>query len=263
LGNTISASASPTEETLDSIRSVQKILGEPIACELSDRAWKTRTLLLSVEGIAAVIAFGHLRVDPNATAFGLSLRGLTDHEVRLWLCLVIAYLLVHFIWSSWETFAEWRLRLTGTRVAFVTTGQFASEHCDYPNDPRQSTLANWWRGQGGIIGDVGVAADQISIKLKAIEEDLRARFVTGDSAMNIVNNVCGPIETLRALVGQLRQSIDQNLASFEANRIPASLDRFDLWHRHFLQSQSLRWLAVDVLIPVFCGIAVALRLAFS
>ena len=72
---------------LDSIRSVQKILGEPIACELSDRAWKTRTLLLSVEGIAAVIAFGHLRVDPNATAFGLSLRGLTDHEVRLWLCL--------------------------------------------------------------------------------------------------------------------------------------------------------------------------------
>ena len=79
---------------------------------------------------------------------GFSLSGLTDQLVRRGLAIWIMHLLAHFAWMAWEGLAEWRLRLTGTRVIAVTVGTFASEEADYPTDPRHSTLANWSPDRG-------------------------------------------------------------------------------------------------------------------
>ncbi len=142
--------ARSTDATL---QAMQKVLGEPVAAGLSDRAWKVRTQLMAVSVVAiTLVAFG-LHVDRQATVFGFSLSGLTDALVRRGLGIWIAYLVVHFVWMGWESFAEWRLRLTGTRVAAVTVGTFAAEGGDYPGDPRQSTLANWWRQEATKIGN--------------------------------------------------------------------------------------------------------------
>jgi hypothetical protein len=153
------------------LEAVQKVLGEPIAVGLTDRAWRSRTQLLVV---AIGVVWFKLRVDPMATVFGFSLPGLTDQAVHEALAIAIAYLLLHFVWMAWESFAEWRLRLTGTRVAFVTTGTFASLECDYPGDPRQSTLANWWREHAFRLGDltarVQALSDQVSAQETAIRE---------------------------------------------------------------------------------------------
>src|SRR5713226_9315868 len=98
----------PELELPPEVVAVQKVLGEPVGCDLSDRAWKSRTLLLSVSGIAAAIHFGRLHVDPSATTFGLKLSGLTDSHVSIALFSVVAYLLIHFIWCAAEAFIEWR-----------------------------------------------------------------------------------------------------------------------------------------------------------
>lgn len=63
--------------------------------------------------------------------------------------LVVAYLVVHFGWNSITHFQQWRLRVTGTRLAFKTgrsPGLYLEddERGDYPDDPRQSTLYTWW-----------------------------------------------------------------------------------------------------------------------
>jgi fatty acid desaturase len=140
----------PEEKDLEA---VQKVLGEPVAVGLTDRAWRARTQLLSVSLLAIGIIGFKLRINPEATVFGFSLTGLTDHAVRGALAIAIVYLALHFMWIAWESFAEWRLRLTGTRVAFVTTGRFANSESDYPDDPRQSTLANWWR-ESALASDI-------------------------------------------------------------------------------------------------------------
>ncbi len=49
---------------------------------------------------------------------------------------------------------------------------------------------------------------------------------------------------------QLRQTIGQTAYPFISLRIPASLERFERAYVHFLKSQNLRWLLLDVLLPL-------------
>src|SRR5206468_22569 len=127
-----------------------------------------------------------LRVNREATLFGFSLSGLTDQLVRQGLGIWIVYLVAHFGWMAWEGFAEWRLRLTGTRVAAVTVGTFASEEADYPTDPRQSTLANWWRGQAKRIGNLTELIRGLERRVEAQEAAIREGCARGDP-LNVAN----------------------------------------------------------------------------
>jgi hypothetical protein len=230
------------------IEAVQKILGEPIAVGLTDRAWRARTQLLVVSLVAIGVVWFKLRVDTQATVFGFSLTGLTDRAVHDALGLAVAYLLVHFIWMAWESFAEWRLRLTGTRVAFVTAGIFGNEEADYPRDPRQSTLANWWGQSAPRVGNLSKGVGPLIDMLAAQEAAIREACLTG----NPIN-----VDNATALLGQVRQAANELKGAIESMgktlrslRIPASLDRFDQAYRHFLTSQNVRWLLLDALLPI-------------
>src|SRR5271156_3294535 len=129
------------------VAAVSKVLGEPVFAELSERAWRVRTTLVVVAMVAIAVSYLNLKVDPAAAVFGLSFSGVTDKSIRIGLLMSVFYLAIHFVWVSWDSFNEWRIRRTGTRVAYVTTGRFGEASADYPGDPRQSTLYNWWRDQ--------------------------------------------------------------------------------------------------------------------
>lgn len=241
---------SKTDE--EAIESVQKVLGEPVAIGLTDRAWRARTQLLSVSLVAIGIIQFKLQVNPDATVLGFSLTGLTDHAVRGALVLATLYLLVHFVWIAWDSFAEWRLRLTGTRVAFATVGRFASSECDYPDDPRQSTLANWWRESAPQIGNITERVESLRIIFAEQEAAIRDACKTGDP-LNVTNATI-PLNNIVTAANQLKQSIQATAKTLESLRIPASLERFEKTYRHFLQSQNVRWLLVDALLPL--GVAI-------
>jgi hypothetical protein len=217
--------ASSTDNTIEAF---QKVLGEPMATGLSDRAWKVRTQLMAVSVVAIGLVNLGLHVNRDATVFGFSLSGLTDAPLRQALGIWIAYLIVHFVWMAWESFAEWRLRLTGTRVASVTAGTFAAEGGDYPSDPRQSTLGNWWRQEAAKIGNLTELIDRLERTLAEKE----------------------PLNQITLAASQLRQAIQQTAYPFTSLRIPASLDRFERAYVHFLKVQNVRWLLLDVLLPL-------------
>jgi hypothetical protein len=244
----------------ETLEAVQKILGEPVAAGLTDRAWRARTQLLSVALVAIGIIKFKLRVNTDATVLGFSLTGLSDHAVRGALVLAIAYLLLHFVWMAWESFAEWRLRLTGTRVAFATVGRFASSECDYPDDPRQSTLANWWRSSANNLGNLTVRVD--GLRVMFADQQAAIREACGSGEPINVANATAPLNNIMTAANQLKQSIEATAIVLASLRIPASLDRFEKTYRHFLESQNIRWLLVDALLPI--GVAAyALYTLFS
>lgn len=165
---------------------------------------------------------------------------------------------IHYLWTTFDSFLEWRLRVTGTRLSFITTGMFASEHCDYPNDPRQSTLYSWWLSEAQRIGNLSAKFRELERLLQNLDQDLRARYTAGADAMNIVN-ACRPIGEASKAISNLQQSTDQASKAISAARVPVSLKRFDNWFQFFLRSQNLRWLVFDLLVPIFlAGYAICL-----
>lgn len=240
-------------------KAVQKMLGEPVFCELSERAWKLRSSLLAFSLISiGVVAFG-IRPDNEATVLGFKLSGLTDDIVQIALLVLTGYSLLHFLWAASESFVEWRLRITGTRVVFITAARFAEENCDYPSDPRQSTLLNWWKDQAQRIQDLKQPLVEIRELFQNQESAIQEACRTGEP-LN-VSNATHPLMAALEALRKMDQSLEEAARTINSSRIPASLERFEKWFEYFIRSQNLRWLLVDILVPIVLAMA-ALVLLF-
>lgn len=247
-----SGATSAMQSPENTLQAVEKILGEPALPELPENVWKIRNNLILAALISIAVVFGELHIEPDSQILGLKFKGLTDQVLTNGLLAIVSYLLVHFLWASLDALVEWRLRVTGTRVAFVTTGRFSSEHGDYPSDPRQSTLYNWWKDEAHRIGSLTKNLPEIDVKLVEWEAKLKAQFRDGPDAMNIVNATT-LLSSVREQMARLTREVKEASDAIGAARIPASLKRFDNWYALFLRSQNLRWLLIDFLAPVFAG----------
>ncbi|MFA7292222.1 MAG: hypothetical protein WC023_08235 [Rhodocyclaceae bacterium] len=236
----------------DSIEAVGKVLGEPAFLELTENAWKIRTNLILTSVISIAVVFGDLHIEPDSQILGLKFKGLSDEILTNGLIALVTYLLFHFLWVSVDSLLEWRLRVTGTRVAFVTTARLASEHGDYPSDPRQSTLYNWWKDEARKIGHIEPKMQEMNERLSHWESEMQAKFSQGADATNIANAI-GPVVGLRKELAKVTREIKAASACIEGTRVPASLERFDSWFCLYLRSQNLRWLVVEFLAPVLVG----------
>jgi len=230
--------------------SVEKILGEPIMVDFTDSVRKIRTSLLIVSIIAITVVLGQIEIDPSSPFFGIHFKGLTNKLILNGLAVLNIYMLIHFVWCSFDFWLEWIVRITGTRVAFVTTGRFANENCDYPNDPRQSTLYNWWKDEAAKIGSFRILASSIQDKLSEWEQKAKAALEGEDP--NVVA-VLSSINSVSSDVTKLRSAIETAEKTIQSARIPASLARFDRKYQLFMRSQNLRWLVVELGLPVLTG----------
>ncbi len=59
---------------------------------------------------------------------------------------------------------------------------------------------------------------------------------------------------IRNEVADLRSKVKEVNKTLDANRVPASLERFDSWFKVFLKSQNIRWLLIEFLLPISLGI---------
>jgi hypothetical protein len=238
----------------DGTDAVEKALGEPVFCEYPDKTWRIRTNLFVVSIVSIGMVLWRLQVEPGSSVFGLKFAGLTDEVVRKALFAVILYLLVHFLWNSVDALLEWRLRVTGTRAAFVTTAKLASSHGDYPDDPRNSTLYSWWHYQATQIGNIVQKAADAEEMLASVEDVVKEKMSAHDKAGTSTATVVSSISEARKAVVDLTNAVKNTQTVLEAARIPASLNRFDNWFEIFLRSQNLRWLIIDFGFPLLIGL---------
>ncbi len=71
--------------------------------------------------------------------------------------------------------------------------------------------------------------------------------------MNIAN-AAQSVSQVRERVTELTRALENTSKTIASQRIPVSLERFDQWFKLLLQSQNLRWLLIDFLLPVALGV---------
>ncbi|PXV60543.1 hypothetical protein SAMN04487785_102265 [Dyella jiangningensis] len=244
----------------DKVAAVDKVLGEPWLAELSEDALKVRRNLLVASFISIGGTVAGVRIAADSPIFGFHLQNLTDDLLRSGMAITVGYLLLHFVWYAFDSFMGWRVRITGTRQAFITAGTFGDENLDYTGDLRQSSLYNWWKGKRQYFGS-------LKGRMPAIEasvSDLRRTIESLQSGGDIIQNSTAVTDALASVEGrmvELRHAIENAERQDSSPRILASLNRFDRWFSLWLRSQNLRWLVIDVLVPLVAGsVAVILLL---
>ncbi|CAH6933437.1 conserved membrane hypothetical protein [Vibrio chagasii] len=235
------------------IEKVQKALGEPVTAELSDYARKIRNNLMMLSVVTIALTLGGLELDTSSSIVGLKFKNLDSRSMFLGLLAINAYMLVHFIWVSIDAFQEWGLRVSGTKLAFITTAKLSSEYGDYPSDPRQSSLYQWWAEQANSIGSISELLDTLNKKLETLENDVRNGLEEkGEHSTNIANS-CASIGRLSKSIHDLQRGIRVAEETISSQRIPVSLKRYDSRFKLFLKTQNLRWLVLELGLPILMG----------
>ncbi len=240
-------------------KQMEKILGEPFAMEFSNYVRKLRSNLIITSVIFISLLLGWFEITAESIFLGLKPIDSTNQHFLKLIFFLNAYMFLHFLWCAIDYFQEWWLRLTGTRVAYVTTGKSAYVGGDYPDDPRQSTLYNWWRNEARLIASLQKPLEEIDEKL--INWEVKVKKSLKGKDPNVIH-ACMSINQVSTDVNKLMNSIKKSSESLESHRIPASLKRFDSHFQFYLRSQNLRWLIMELGFPLILG-GYALLLALS
>lgn len=242
-------------------KAIEKALGEPFMPNFEDSILKMRTHLLMGGVIALGAVLLNIQINSASPIFGISFKGLTEGKVYFGLLLINLYLLIHFFWTSFDNYLEWRLRLTGNKVVFQSGGFYTDPNHDYPLDPRQSTLYTWWRENSKSMVCCNTKLKEVEQKLDELTDSITQELGNGQAAhlVNFQNN----LSEVRKDFYALRETFDKAANIVDARRVPASLARFDAAYRFFLKTQSLRWLLIEWLVPVSVGIFAVWVLAFK
>lgn len=233
-------------------KAVEAALGKPVLPEFPEATSKIRLNLMVVASITIAMVILDVQVASTNTLLGVTFQGITTSNLKTMLLVINVYMFVHFAWCAFDGLQEWRLRVTGTRVAFITGSRMASPHADHPGDPRQSTLYNWWIEQNAQITRFDESAQRLKGEVTAVlDESRKAQPETrpmGPALENALNELYQEISSLTHLSGTVRKVI-------EAERVPVSLRRFDRAFMFFLRSQNLRWLVIEAGLPLAWGAA--------
>lgn len=227
---------------------VRKMLGEPAAIEPSGFVSKVRANLLIASSICLVVVLAGVRIDTESSSFlGVKLIGLDQSLMEILLIIWIIYLLVHFLWVSFDQLSHWRLRISGNRVLYQTGPTLGSKDNDYPEDPSQSTLYSWWAENSKHLESFESLVDEI----RAIKGDIDDHIeLASPQVGNIDNNLSRSMMDLDKKVKDFKSLVERSHEIRSSQRIEASLYRFDRSFKMFLTSQNIRWIILEVTFPV-------------
>lgn len=241
---------------------VEEVLGAPINPELSEYAQKLRRNLLAFGSVYVFCWLTGVKLDPTSAFFGIKLIGLNEQQFSLGTMIINAYLFVHFGWYAWEAVLEWRVRITGTRVAFQTSSTYGAPSAgDYPRDPRQSTLYNWWLRLAKAIDPNRSAINDFEERIKRVEAELKG---LNKNALNVdSSSLLSSLAPLPDGLRQIRAYMERIDDALKSGRIEESLKRYDEWFKLMLRSQNLRMISIDIALPLFIGITATAMNAYG
>lgn len=237
----------------EKLKQIEKIMGEPMALEPTDYEERIRRNLLIISCLALMSwGFGATPVG-HIEIWGLSFEHLDIRALSIVALLITLYQFFHYGWVVFNKFAYWRVRLTGVKHPIVRgnrAGYAAHEDdpSDYKGDEKNSNLYVW------II--------ERAARYHALIDSLAVQYMALESIKNELGNA-DPIseqrinEAIASLDGASKRLADElnNL------RVSESLRRFDSWFHMMVLSQSIRWIVLDLLIPLVLGLMAIIGLS--
>lgn len=232
------------------IKDVEHLLGEPFALEFTDYATKIRTHLFFISALSVIMVFANVTLNTDdSTLLGLKFHNISNDLIFTILLILNGYFLFHFLWIANDYFQQWRIRLSGISQTKKKHSEFKAVDLDTPKDPRQSTLYSWWldhRDRVEMLNTDQEIQKQLSAKLTKLIEDKyseKSHDTFGHSANDLANALRG-----------VQSSLDKTQAFFEEPRLEVSLKRFDNYWSRLQTSQNIRWLLLELALPVSLGI---------
>lgn len=184
---------------------------------------RAQLFFLSISTI--LLAGSGITMTGDSSILGIKVSGLTRTHMLWILVLLLLYQTLHFLWASWESFCEWRLR--------------------------QSALdAGGW-GEGGIR----IADKNQSLKIRQTTLYCFMTYVLESDLNNLYQKISNLAthDNPRDLAG-IEDSINKLRETLETSRIDDAIWRFDNFFRMFCKSQNWRWLILEMLLPIGLGV---------
>lgn len=226
------------------IKEAGLLLGEPFAIEFSDYTKKSRSNLMLASVLAIALIANNLKLTADSSLLGLKLESFSMEIIYQLLLFLCAYHLVHFTWLAWDNFLKWKLRLTGSHR--IHEGGFADSISDNKPNPSQTTLYYWWKKE---VQTLTVQKEEINSILNLLGNN------SIDTHLGVEKNVVrGDIAEINRNVQNLSNNFNKFSEILESNRIPASLGKFNKWFFYMHTSQSIRWILIELLLPLILGI---------
>jgi hypothetical protein len=232
-------------------RAIDALMGKPVQQELDESLRKMRVQLLVFCCAAFAIIHG-AGIDTAKPVFGIQLKGLSPFAIEWALIAVTLYTAVHFAWTAWDGFQEWRLRVTGTRYGAW----------DVQRDPRQATLFRWWLANNQNLVDM----EQVRVLFEKYIEEGRdflksARLDLTTNMPNVeVVRLQQIHENLQTHANGLMNHLNTSRQVCEDPYIHEALQRFDNAFFNFQRSQNIRWLLVEWGFPIVFALYVLAHL---
>ena len=226
---------------------IAKVLGEPVGFDLSETAAKLRRNLMLVSMLIMVLIIGEISAGRDFSLFGVTLSGVTPFKLMVGLSIVLSYTFIHFLWYCYELYSEWSIRLTGTKLVFVTGAKLGATGADYPDDPKQSTLYSWWMQEARSMKTYDELLGRVEESIYSFKtqvEQIKGIETSPESS------ICRNIEGMKNTLELVRRSLEATEMTITNTRIPESLERFDNRFRLLLKSQNMRSAFVEIGVPV-------------
>ncbi|WP_306607384.1 hypothetical protein [Azonexus sp.] len=205
---------------------LKKLMEHPVFLAHDSHARIIRAQLFFVAFSTIFLIWSEVKIGDESSILGIRLDGLTTEHVLLIVLFLLSYQIVHFLWISWESILEWRIRQTALDTGGWGGGGIKISSKDPSEKVRQTTLYAYLKDVVHLDIDKirSSSTDESSIKINDISQSL-------SSIKNIL----------------------------ESERISDSLWRFDNWFKMFYKAQNCRWLFLDFLLPLVLGVvAIAL-----
>lgn len=234
------------------LAAVAEALGKPAGFDISDPAVRVRKSLMAASVALLCLVIAKIEPSDAFTIFGVAFKGVTAEKIVIGAMIVLTYSLLHFIFYIVELLGEYRVRATGARVAFKTGGLLGSEYVDYPDDPKQSSLSNWWKSYASRLHCVDELARKISDDL----DEIKIRLGSSDKAKGTPDEMAtyqlmGQVDSkLMTLQGEIETGREVVLSP----RIQVSLERFDSWYKGLMSIQGFRVVIVEVALPIILAL---------
>lgn len=216
---------------------------DPFIPEFTDYVQKIRRNSVAVSSISLVMIFAGVSISSDFATSGFKITGLDDKTVKLILLILTAYWLLHFIWCALDYFAEWRLRLTEVQMN-PGTWDYNPEEDPGPKS-RQHTMMKWlFHRQQPLHSFI---ADLEDIKTK-----LQDHQIDDTEKRRVIQNIESGVRSIEEFS---RTPIDAQIIK--------SIKNFDTWLRRLNSSQSIRWIVIELLLPVALGLTAVIKLTIQ
>ena len=208
------------KHTHKKISKIEKVLKEPVFIQFTDETINIRRNLIITSFVTLIYKLSDLITTFTPLGITIDKNSSSSNDLDTIFCCIVVYHFIHFFWQSWDTLKESAIRATGTRLFHITTGEFADNRADYTNNPRQSSLLNWFLGLLNTL--------DYNIKdIKKINYEKASSAEISLELQNVNNNISNLYKLL-----------------IEEKNIDIRLKRFEKYFTIFSLSQILRFWSI-------------------